>query len=129
MDCSNPPRDDTHWEGDELPSEGVLYIGDEGVMFNDRILNKERAKKFEDVPKTLPRRGQVMKEWLEAVRGGEPAGSNFPYAMPILEFVLLGVLAIRSRKPVEFDPDACVVKNNPDANELLKANYQNGWAL
>ena len=70
-----------------------------------------------------------MKEWLEAVRGGEPAGSNFPDAMPILEFVLLGVLAIRSRKPVEFDPDSCKVKNNPDADELLNANYQNGWTL
>lgn len=111
------PKD---WVGDELPSEGVLYIGDEGVMFNDQILDPERAKKFADVPKTLPRRGQVMVEWLEAVRGGEPAGSNFPDAMPILEFVLLGVLAIRSRKPVEFDPDACVVKNNPDANAFLK---------
>lgn len=117
------------WEGEELPSEGVLYIGDEGVMFNDRILNKERAKQFENVPKTLRRRGEVMKEWLEAIRGGEPAGSNFPDAMPILEFVLLGVLAIRTRKPVEFDPVNCVVKNNPDANELIKANYQNGWTL
>ncbi len=120
------PKD---WEGDELPSEGVLYIGDEGVMFNDRILNKDRAKQFENVPRTLRRRGEVMKEWLEAIRGGEPAGSNFPQAMPILEFVLLGVLAIRTRKPVEFDPVNCVVKNNPDANELLKANYQNGWTL
>lgn len=117
------------WEGDELPSEGVLYIGDEGVMFNERVLNKERAKQFENVPRSLPRRGHVMKEWLEAIRGGEPAGSNFLDAMPILEFVLLGVLAIRSRKPVEFDSAKCVVKNNPIANEMLKADYQNGWTL
>ena len=117
------------WDGDELPSEGVLYIGDEGVMFNDQILNKERAKSFESVPRTLPRRGQIMKEWIEAVRGGEPAGSNFPDAMPVLEFVLLGVLAIRTRKPVEFDPETCKVVNNPDADAFVKANFQNGWTL
>ena len=70
-----------------------------------------------------------MKEWMVAIKGGEPAGSNFPDAMPILEFVLLGDVAIRSRKPVEFDPVACKVTNNPDADELLKANYQNGWTL
>ena len=117
------------WEGDELPSEGVLYYGDDGIMFNDQILDKERAKKFAEVPRTLPRRGNVMAEWLEACRGGEPAGSNFPDAMPILEFVLLGDLAIRSRKPVEFDPVTCAVANNPEANEFIKANYQNGWTL
>ncbi len=117
------------WEGDELPSEGVLYFGDDGIMFNDQILDKERAKKFAEVPRTLPRRGNVMAEWLEACRGGEPAGSNFPDAMPILEFVLLGDLAIRSRKPVEFDPVTCAVANNPEANEFIKANYQNGWTL
>ena len=117
------------WEGDELPSEGVLYYGDDGIMFNDQILDKERAKKFAEVPRTLPRRGNVMAEWLEACRGGEPAGSNFLDAMPILEFVLLGDLAIRSRKPVEFDPVTCAVANNPEANEFIKANYQNGWTL
>ncbi len=117
------------WEGDELPSEGVLYYGDDGIMFNDQILDKERAKKFAEVPRMLPRRGNVMAEWLEACRGGEPAGSNFPDAMPILEFVLLGDLAIRSRKPVEFDPVTCAVANNPEANEFIKANYQNGWTL
>ncbi|MDO5309197.1 MAG: Gfo/Idh/MocA family oxidoreductase [Planctomycetia bacterium] len=117
------------WEGDALPNEGVLYIGDQGVMFNDQILDKDRAAKFADVPKSLPRRGNVMAEWLEACRGGEPAGSNFLDAAPLLEFVLLGVVAIRSRKPVEYDRDKNEVVNNPEANQFLKANYQNGWSL
>ncbi len=120
------PKD---WQGDSLPSEGVLYIGDEGVMFNDQILDPERAKKFADVPKKLVRRGNVFAEWLEACRGGEPAGSNFVDALPLLEFVLLGTLAIRSRKPVEFDSATCSIPNNPEANALIAANYQNGWTL
>jgi len=120
------PRD---WNGDSLPTEGVLYVGDEGVMFDDQILNPVRAKKFADVPKRLPRRGDVFAEWLTACKGGEKAGSNFVDAAPILEFVLLGTLAIRSRKPVEYDAATNTIPNNPEANAMIAANYQNGWTL
>ena len=112
-----------------FPAKGVLFVGSEGMMFRDRILDPERAKKFENVPKTIQRRGGVMPEWYEACRGGQPASANFEYAVPVTEFVLLGNLAVQTGKPVEFDPVSLTVKNNPEAEALIAQPYHNGWTL
>lgn len=116
--------------GSEMfPAEGVLYVGSEGMMFNDRILDPERAAKFADVPRTIERRGGVMPEWYEACRGGQPASANFEYAVPVTEFVLLGNLAVQTGKAVEFDPETLEIKNNPEAQALIAQPYHNGWTL
>lgn len=112
-----------------LPAEGVLYIGTEGMMFNDRILNEERATKFANVPKTLTRRGGVMPEWYEACCGGEVASANFDYSVPVTDFVLLGNLAVQTGKAVEFDPATLTIRNNPEAQALISQEYHNGWTL
>lgn len=116
--------------GSEMfPAEGVLYVGSEGMMFNERILDPDRAAKFADVPKTIERRGGVMPEWFEACRGGQSASANFEYAVPVTEFVLLGNLAVQTGKAVEFDPETLTVRNNPEAQALLAQPYHNGWTL
>ena len=116
--------------GSEMfPAEGVLYVGTEGMMFNDRILDPERAEKFANVPKTIERRGGVMPEWYEACRGGQPASANFEYAIPVTEFVLLGNLAVMTGKAVEFDPETLTIANNPEAQALISQPYHNGWTL
>lgn len=112
-----------------FPSEGVLYVGTEGMMFENRILDPERAAKFANVPKTLQRRGGVMPEWYEACRGGEAASANFEYAIPVTEFVLLGNLAVQTGKAVEFDPVNLKIAGNPEAEALIAQPYHNGWTL
>lgn len=114
---------------DGLPEEGVLYIGDEGKMVFQKILDPERRKKFESVPRSLPRRGQIWEEWLTACRGGEPAGCNFEAAAGSTEFVLLGNLAMRIGKPLTYDAAAMRVTNSPEADALLRQPYHNGWSL
>ncbi|MDO4570780.1 MAG: Gfo/Idh/MocA family oxidoreductase [Planctomycetia bacterium] len=112
-----------------LPNEGVLYVGDEGVMLEDRILDPERAEKFKDVPRTIERRGGVFPEWYEACAGGQEASANFEYSTPVTEFVLLGNLALQTGKAVEFDPETLRVTNNPEAQALVAQPYHNGWSL
>ena len=109
--------------------EGVLYVGTEGMMLNDRILDPVRAEKFANVPKTIERRGGVMPEWYEACRGGQAASANFEYAIPVTEFVLLGNLAVMTGKAVEFDPETLTIANNPEAQALISQPYHNGWTL
>jgi predicted dehydrogenase len=115
--------------GKPMPASGELYVGDEGKMLESRILDAERAAKFEGVPKTLERRPGTWGEWYEAVRGGQPAGCNFDWAGPLTEFVLLGNIAIRTGKPVEYDAATARITNDEGAAALLKAGYQNGWSL
>ncbi len=123
-----PPRPKA-LEGMQYPSSGTMYVGDEGVMLGSTVYPIERGKKFRDVPKTLARRPGTWGEWIEAVRGGEPAGCNFDWAERITEFVLLGNLAIRTGQPLNWDSKADRFTNNDQANAMLQEEYREGWKL
>ncbi|MGD0538989.1 MAG: Gfo/Idh/MocA family oxidoreductase [Verrucomicrobiota bacterium] len=87
-----------------LPEEGAIYIGDEGKLVyagQPRLLSPKAAAKAASVPKTLPRRSGTWGEWFEACNGGEPAGCEFNWAVPLTELVLLGNIAIRTGKRLE----------------------------
>ena len=127
-----------------LPQEGVLYVGTKGtILFNSQkpaeatvtILEPARAAQFANLPRTLPRRNpdmfrEIFVEWLEACKGGAPASCNFDFAQYITEFTHLGNLAIRTAKPIDFDPVAMKITNdNAAADALLHAKYENGWKL
>ncbi|NLS92454.1 MAG: Gfo/Idh/MocA family oxidoreductase [Planctomycetaceae bacterium] len=123
-----PPRP-KQLEGANYPSEGTMYLGDEGVMLGSTVYPLDRGKKFLDVPETLPRRPGTWGEWIEAVRGGEPAGCNFDWAERITEFVLLGNLAIRVGQPLSWDARADRFSNSDQANAMLHDEYREGWTL
>lgn len=51
--------------GFPLGGSGEMYIGDDGFMIGPNVFPEERAKKFADVPRTLPRRpGVYAEKWL-----------------------------------------------------------------
>jgi len=112
-----------------LKSEGILYVGDEASMLGTYILDERRAEQFANLPKRLTRRSGVWGEWIEAIRGGEPATCNFSWAGPLTELVLLGNLAIRSGKRLTWDSAAMRITNDEAANGLVKEPYHNGWIL
>ncbi|MBN1852981.1 MAG: Gfo/Idh/MocA family oxidoreductase [Pirellulales bacterium] len=118
------------FQGIQLPRfGGELYIGDEGVIFGSDIFPKEQAQKFGSIPKSLPRRSGTWGEWIEACRGGETAGCHFEWAGLLTECVLLGNIAIRTGKRIEWDGDAMRITNEPDANKYVSEPYHNGWSL
>ena len=50
-------------------------------------------------------------------------------AAPLNETMLLGIVAMRTGKPIEYDGAAGRVTNSEEANALLGRTYRNGWAL
>jgi hypothetical protein len=76
------------------------------------------------------------REWIEAAKGGKPAGSNFDWAGPLAEVVLLGNVALRvglreklTRTKLLWDPANLKIPNLPEANEYLRRPYRQGWTL
>ncbi|HIQ22355.1 MAG TPA: Gfo/Idh/MocA family oxidoreductase [Planctomycetes bacterium] len=116
-------------EGRPLPASGEMYVGEEGKMLGAAILPAERAKKFAGVPKTLPRRAGTWGEWMEACKGGGPAGCDFPWAGLLTDFVLIGNIAIRTGKPLAWDGPNMRVTNCEEANRYITEPYHNGWSL
>lgn len=139
-----PPRPAELEEGKTLGSftNGQLFIGDEGKIMtggagSDPVLiPAARMKDFQPPPKTLPRSPGHYEEWIEACKGGKPAGSSFDHAGPLAETVLLGNVALRravrerlARKTLLWDGPGLKFTNDPEANQYLHKEYRKGWSL
>jgi len=124
------------WRPEELDPErkmgggdGMLYVGDKGKILDHRLIPEARMKEYGAPPKVLTRSPGHYAEWINACKGGEPAGSNFDHAGPLTEAVLLGNIAIRTGKKVEWDSATMTVTNNPEANAFVNPPYRDGWSL
>ncbi len=124
-----PPRPSELETGRDLPEEGVLYVGDKGKMLDTRIIPESKMKAYNPPPKTLQRRSGTWGEWFEAMRGGQPATCRFDWAGPLSEIVLLGNIAIRTGKRIDWDGRNMQITNDRDANKYIKEPYHNGWSL
>ena len=86
-------------------------------------------KEYKRPAKTLSRSIGHRQEWIEACKGGKPAGANFDYAGPLTETVLLGNIAIRTGEKLYWDPENMKITNVSEANNYLRRQYRNGWSL
>lgn len=68
-------------------------------------------------------------QWIEACKTGSRTGSNFAYAGPFTEIVLLGNVAYRVGKPVTYDPATMRITDVPEANQFLGKGYRKGWEV
>jgi predicted dehydrogenase len=108
----------------------VLYIGEKGTLMGHRLIPEARMKGLRQPPKVLPRSPGHYKEWVDACRGGPPAGSNFvDHAGLLTEMCLLGNVALRAQKPLLWDGPNMKITNDQEANRYLHREYRQGWAL
>jgi predicted dehydrogenase len=124
------------FKGQNLSGSGSLMVGTKGMIYstddygNDwRLLPQDQFSGYKAPPPTLPRTSDHHLEWIQAIKGGKPALSNFDYAGPLTEMVLLGVVALKARGKIEWDSGSFSIKNNPDAEKFLRREYRKGWTL
>ncbi len=115
-------------DGAEVRAEGQLTIGEKGKLLGTgQFLGKNKIER----PKVdFPISPGHFEEWVRAIRGGEPAMSNFPdYAGPLAETVLLGNLAVWCGEKVEWDAENLRAKNVPGLDTLIRPVYRAGYTL
>lgn len=119
-------------QGIELPRQGSLFAGEEGVLLLPHISEARLfpEQKFRDYQPPAVAGGNHYHEWVDACLGvGEPS-ANFSYAGPLTEALLLGVVANRfPNKKLMWDANAMKVKNVAEANALLKRDYRAGFEV
>jgi predicted dehydrogenase len=127
-------------EGRIMEEEGgVLYIGDKGQLLHDTygakptLIGGEAVARGEKIPQSLPRiagsSGGHEMNWIRAIRGEEAISSPFEHSGPLTETMLLGMVAMRADKPIEYDGAAGRITNLEAANSLLDRTYRKGWEL
>lgn len=118
----------------ELPMNGSLFIGEAGRIAvahggDPVLLPVEQFQGFKPPEPYLPASPGHHVQWIEACKNGGQTGSNFGYAGPFTEIVLLGNVAFRCGQPIEYDPAQMKITNVEAANALLTKDYRSGWEV
>lgn len=107
-----------------------------GITRGYCLIPESRAIAYGKPPEKLARSIGHYKEWIAACKGGVPGGSNFDWAGPLTEVVLLGNVALRYElrdelinKKLQWDGAAMRFTNSDTANKFLRTDYRTGWTL
>jgi predicted dehydrogenase len=118
---------------------GVMFEGSRGYLiadFGSRIIlplgdradftyYKPRAKEA-----VLPNLGDFVGQWLRACKDPSlKTACDFEYSGDMIEQLLLGLVAYRAGKKIEYDAKAGRVTNASEANAFLGREYRRGWTL
>jgi hypothetical protein len=115
---------------------GIYFVGEKGIITcagwsgMPRLLPLELHREYERPEKTLPRVAGHHTDWIQACKGGQPASSNFDYGARLTEFIMLGNVALRTGKLLEWYGPNMTATNAPEAQQYLrKSFYRKGWEL
>jgi predicted dehydrogenase len=117
---------------------GAVVLGDAGtIMYGShgaggvQIIPQAKMKIYQRPEKKLPRGLEHHRDWLDAIRGGRKAGSDFTtYGGPLTELAMLGVIAIKlAGTKLEWDAEKMQFTNSPEANQFVNPPYREGWTL
>ena len=120
---------------DKAPSNGSLFIGDVGKLttsyYGDKLkfTPDSKVSSFPTPKPMLERSPGHYHEFIQAIQGKPLEGmANFDYSGPFTEMVLLGNLAIRTERTVEWNA-ATLNANNMDVSHLVSREYTSGWEV
>lgn len=120
-------------DGEQVPGAGVMFIGTDGKMFADygsyKLFPTEKFAGFEPPAQTIPNSIGHHAEWIKACKDGSPTTCNFNYSGALTETVLLGNVAYRIGKRLEWDAKTLTATNAPEADKLIRKEYREGWEV
>ena len=126
-----PPQ----FAGGLLPKwgDGNLFVGDKGMLLADYsrhvLLPEKDFAGFTPPAKTIPESIGHHNEWIEACKGRGATTCRFDYSGPLTEAVLLGNVAFRSGKKLQWDQKSMSAPNCPEAEAFIHYHYRSGWSL
>jgi len=95
-----------------------------------RMFPEPKMKAYKLPPETLPRVRDHHRDWLNAIRKGGKAGSDFSYGGPLTEIALLGVIGIRMLgQELKWDGANMRFTNSEEANQFVTPKFREGWSL
>jgi hypothetical protein len=123
--------------GGPVPPAGCLVVGDKGKLFTSGDYGEDMKLIGVEAPKDVKfvESPGHFAEWIRAIKGGEPAMSNFPdYSSQLTEMVLLGNLAVwvaatGKGEKVQWDAANMKCTNISGLEPIIKPTYRAGYTL
>ncbi|GDX40401.1 oxidoreductase [Armatimonadota bacterium] len=112
---------------------GNLFIGSKGMLLADygqyKLLPEKDFVGYVPPAPTITNSIGHHNEWIQACKTGGVTTCNFDYSGALTEAVLLGNVAYRTGKTLEWDAKHLKVKNVPEAEAYLRTAYRSGWKV
>jgi predicted dehydrogenase len=129
-----PPRPEELGEQPLDKTGGVIFIGSKGKLMHETYGDNPQLlgalANTPAPPQRLPRIGTTHElNWAEAAKGHGETSCPFEYASRLTETMLLGIVALKAGGKIHYDGENMRVTNNAAANDFLKREYREGWAL
>jgi predicted dehydrogenase len=136
-----PPAELFHGERRIGNDGGSLVVGSKGTLFTrswhgglseaDMFVLLPRKEFVDFVPPapTLPQTPSHHQEWVDSCRGHGTTQSPFSYAAGLTEALLVGNLALRTGRSIEWDSAAMRATNAPEADAFIRPEFRRGWSL
>ncbi len=123
--------------GDEelIKEGGAIIVGSKGKLMHNtygahpRLLPQslqESAGKPAEKLARIPGEAHEL-NWVDAAKEKGETDSPFSYAAKLTEVMLLGVVALRAERKINYDGANMRITNVPDANQYLTRQYRQGW--
>jgi predicted dehydrogenase len=112
---------------------GVLFVGSKGMLLSDYgrhvLLPEKQFEGFVRPAPSIPDSIGHHAEWIRACKTGEPTTCNFEYSGALTEAVLLGNVAYRTGKKIDWDSRKLRAKGCPEAEQFIQHQYRKGWKI
>ena len=136
-DGGNLPETPPEMEGGRMGGNGILFVGTKGKMIGGshagipRLIPTSRHQEVGAPEQMLERSPGHQAEWIQACKDNKPenALAGFAYSGPFTEALLVGNLAVRLQKRVEWDSEAMRSPNCPEADNYITQFYRRGWQI
>ena len=133
-----------------MPRRGVLFVGEKGKLMagygggnpfdggdtgavhsiaGGVLLPQDKFRDVQQPPRTLDRCEDHYLEWTQACKKGTRTVCPIEFGCEMTEIALLGALALRTGRVLQWDATAMRVVNDEDANSLVDPPYRDGWKL
>ena len=131
---NRPPELDSLGTSTAPPSDGVLFIGEAGILMStySRHWLLPKGQFLDASPPALATTIETSShhaEWIHACKTGGTPSCHFGYSGPLSEATLLGSVAFRTGQPLTWDGASGTVVDCPEAEQFLTRNYRSGWEI
>ncbi len=113
--------------------DGTLFVGSKGMLLAGynahRLLPEKDFEGFKPPKPTIADSVGHHKEWVEACKNGGTTTCNYDYSGALTETVLLGNVAFRVGKSLEWNAKELKATNCAEAEKYLQSEYRKGWSL
>ena len=122
-------------KGKSLENEGMMFVGEKGKIIagfrgeNPFYILEDNKEPFVMTIDNKRSTQDTNDQWIKAFKNNTQSPGSFIYAGPVTETILLGAVALRTGRKVEYDAVNMKITNIPEANDYLVREYRKGWEM